>query len=81
MNSQWYGKVLHDRVLGDKLDFNPPLDQLKTLTGMGDACSQKIIAGRPWCTMLDLVHRKINPHSTSDSIMARTSPCNRSPVR
>ena len=53
----------------DLLDLNSAtVDQLKSLAGIGDAYSKKIVDGRPYQRKDQLVSRNIIPQATYDKI-------------
>ena len=58
-----------EKKAGGKLDLNSASKaELETLSGIGDAYSQKIIDGRPYKRKDELVQKKIIPQATYDKI-------------
>ena len=58
-----------DKKAGAKVDINSASKaELETLSGIGEAYSQKIMDGRPYKRKDDLVKRNIVPQATYDKI-------------
>lgn len=56
-------------VSGDPMDINTASEaQLKTLPGIGDAYSKRIVAGRPYAAKNQLVSKGILPQATYDKV-------------
>jgi DNA uptake protein ComE-like DNA-binding protein len=61
--------LVHAAEQTELLDINTAtVEQLKTLPGIGDAYSEKIVSGRPYTKKDELVHKKILPRSVYEQI-------------
>jgi competence protein ComEA len=62
------GKVASKKT-ADLIDINSAsADRLKTIPGIGDAYSEKIIKGRPYKAKNELVQKKILPQGVYDKV-------------
>ena len=61
--------LVHAADQADLLDINTATaEQLKTLTGIGEAFAEKIIKGRPYQRKDELVQKMILPRATYEGI-------------
>lgn len=65
----WRASMVEAADKVEVIDLNTATaDQLKTLPGIGDAYSDKIVKGRPYARKDELVKKKIIPQKTYDGI-------------
>src|SRR5215813_2472193 len=62
-------KAATSAATAELIDINTAsIDQLKTIKGIGDAYSKKIVDGRPYRAKNELVTKKIMPQGVYDKI-------------